>query len=542
MPPRFRRPEPMTTFELVPDDEQDDGHGLVAPGGDDGRGATARLAGLRGRVTRRWRALSRRGRAAIAAGIAVVVLAATTAAVAPGLLDARDQRLRAEAVRGTPGAVGDLSEPLAETWSLAHGDGALVTLPGGTVLTTEGTEVSAIDAGTGREVWRRDLGPSLACGPRANVWDVMSRPSAVVVCLSGEADARTATVLDADGAVVGERSLGPARTDGFGDAPEDGAPLVVPAAAGAVAVVDGITDATARWPADDQPDADTLRELRAAGWTDPVVRVEDALTGEVRGEATLRLRPEHLEGCGMMQDEGTAPELTVEPTVSASPEVTVFSACSAAVYLTPDGATLDVDPADGWVHPLPDGGLLRVAGEESTVLDDDGSVLATVPGFLLPPTVDDDPHGSFLVLTGVGDDAAPMRLASVGPEGEEDWTATTADLGGVLARVAGTVVVQDGAGLVAFDAASGAEVWTHGDLLRRTADGSGDWVVGAVTDGTRLLVGINGDGAGHRLAALDLRDGTTAWQREREGFLEGLQSVGGNVVVFDGVVRGLGQR
>ncbi|MCZ2264799.1 hypothetical protein, partial [Isoptericola sp. QY 916] len=61
MPPRFRRPEPMTTFELVPDDERED----APDGAPDDRPEEGRrhLADLRDRALARWRGLSRRGRA-----------------------------------------------------------------------------------------------------------------------------------------------------------------------------------------------------------------------------------------------------------------------------------------------------------------------------------------------------------------------------------------------------------------------------------------------------------------------------------------------
>ncbi|MFC7878871.1 PQQ-binding-like beta-propeller repeat protein [Isoptericola sp. NPDC057391] len=537
MPPRFRRPEPMTTFELVPDDERED---APDPDADDPGAGSRRLADLRDRAVTRWHALSRRGRVAVAAGTAAVVVAAATAAVAPGLLDARAERLRAEAVAGLPGVVSDLSEPLAETWELANGRGAIATLPGGLVLTIEGTAVSALDAGTADEAWRREVGPYLTCGPPQGHREDPVAPSDVVVCLSGESDDRAVTVLDAAGDVVGERSLGPARVDAFDEAAPDDAPIVVPAAAGAIAVVEGATNATAPWPADDLPDEDTLRELRADGWVDPTLRLEDALTGEVRGEATLRLRPQDLEECGMMQDDGSAPELTVDPTVDASVSVATLSVCGAVAHLTPDGTVLDTGAADGWAVPLPGGGHV-VAGAESTVLDAEGSVVVTVPGWLVPPMVDDAPHSSYLALAGLGEDSGELRLASYGPDGTERWTAASEEYGAVLARVAGVVVVQGESGFAGLDAATGDELWTRDDVLRGTGSPAGDWVAGAVTDGTRLLVGVSGgDGRGHRLVTLDLRDGTTAWERRQPGFLEWLRSVGGHVVSFDGTTHGLG--
>ncbi|MFE5293981.1 PQQ-binding-like beta-propeller repeat protein [Isoptericola sp. NPDC056618] len=542
MPPRFRRAEPMTTFELVPDDEREDGPGHgPAPDDPEPGPARRRLAALRDRAVIRWRALSRRGRVVVAAGTAVVVLAAATAVVTPGLLDARAERLRAEAVQGLPGAVDDLSEPLTETWQLTNGTGTLATLRGGLVLTTEGTAVSAVDAGTGREAWRHDVGTFPTCGPQRGYRTDPVPPADVVVCVSGDPDDRTVTVLDAAGEVVGERSIGPARIDTFGDGGPAGAPLVLPAAAGAIAVVDDISDATAPWPSDDLPDADTLRDLRADGWRDPTLRLEDALTGEVRGEATVRLRPEDLGECGMTQDEGTDPELMTEPQVDASPSMTALSVCGAAVRLTPTGTAIDTSTDGRWAMPLPGGGHVVPGEDESTVLDADGTVVATVPGWSVPPTVDDAPGSSYLALTEVGESRSAVRLASFDPDGAERWAATVDDLGGVLARVSGVVVVQDADGFVGLDARTGDEVWARDDLLQVSGYGSGDWVAGAVTDGTRLLVGIGGDGEHHRLVALDLRDGTTAWERRKQaGFLEWLMAVDGHAVAFDGVVHGLG--
>ncbi|MFI2103584.1 PQQ-binding-like beta-propeller repeat protein [Isoptericola sp. NPDC019693] len=540
MPPRFRRPEPMTTFELVPDDEPEDMSGSAA---DDAEPGPRLLSRLRERGRARWRTLSRRGRAAVAAGTAVVVVAAATAVVAPGLLDARAERLRAEAVQGLPGAVGNLSEPLAETWDLANASGALVALSGGTLLTTDATSVSALDAGTGEEVWHREIGTYPTCGPQEGYPIDLGPPADVVVCLSGDGDDRTVTVLDATGTVVGERSIGPARADPYDDgtgATPGEAPVVVPAGGGALAVVEGITDTSAPWPSDDLPDADTLGRLRADGWEDPTLRVEDALTGELRGEASLQLRPQDLAQCGMTQDQGSDPELILSPSVSATSSLVTLSVCGAAVLVTSDGVVVDTGSGGAWARPLPGGGTV-VVGEESTVLGRDGDVVTTLPGFLIPPTVDDDPDGPYLVLAGAGTAGGQFRLAAVGADGDEAWSAPVPEPGGVLARVSGVVVVQDGDALVALDAATGTEVWVREDLLRPSGYGSGDWVAGAVTDGTRLLVGIGGDGARHRLVTLDLRDGSTVWQREGQGYLERLQSVDGHVVAaYDGVPHGLG--
>ncbi|MEL7975405.1 PQQ-binding-like beta-propeller repeat protein [Isoptericola sp. F-RaC21] len=528
----------MTTFELVPDDERDDGDSRPATDGDAPGSPT-----LRDRAVARWRALSRRGRVTVAAGTAVVVVAAATAAVMPGLLDARAERLRAEAVQGLPGAVGDLSEPLAETWELANGDGTLVALSGGLLLRTEGTEASALDAGTGREVWRHDVGAFPTCGPQRGYREDPVPPADEVVCLGGDPDDRTVTVLDAAGSVVGERPIGAARTDVYDDVSPDGAPVVVPAAGGAIAVADDLTDATAPWPSDDVPDADTLSRLRADGWVDPHLRLEDALTGEVRGEATLRLRPEDLEECGMMQDGSADPELATAPAVVASLSATTLAVCGASVVVTPDGTVLDTGTDGQWAMPLVGGGYVVPGEKQSTVLEENGTVVTTVPGWSVPPTVDDAPGSSSLALTGVseaGDGPSELRLASFDPDGAKEWTATVDGPADVLARVAGVVVAQVDDGLVGLDRQTGAVIWARDDLLPASSDGSGTWVAGAVTDGTRLLIGVSGNDEHHRLVTLDLRDGTTVWEREERGFLEWLTAVEGHVVAFDLVVHGLG--
>ena len=533
----------MTTFELVPDDEREDWPGTSPDDDPEPDQARRRLTALRDRAAARWRTLSRHGRVAVAAGTAVVLVAAAGAAVAPGLLDARAERLHAEAIRGMTFAVDDLSEPLSETWELANADTVPVALSGGLLLTTEGTEASALDAGTGREVWRHDVGTFPPCGPQRGYREDPVAPADVVVCLGGDPDDRTVTVLDATGAVVGERAIGPARTDVYDEASPDGAPVVVPAAGGAVAVAGDLTDATAPWPGDDLPDADTLSELRADGWVDPHLRLEDALTGEVRGEATLRLRPEDLEECGMTQDGSAAPELVTTPVIVASLSATTLAVCGASVVVTPDGTVLDTGTDGQWAMPIVGGGYVVPGEKRSTVLDEDGTVVTTVPGWSVPPTVDDAPGSSSLALTGVsevGEGPSDLRLASFDPDGTKEWTATVREPAGVLARVAGVVVAQADDGFVGLDPQTGAVIWARDDLLRGSSYGSGDWVAGAVTDGTRLLAGIGGDGERHRLVALDLRDGTTVWEREERGFLEWLTAVDGHVVAFDGVVHGLG--
>ena len=70
---------------------------------------------------------------------------------------------------------------------------------------------------------------------------------------------------------------------------------------------------------------------------------------------------------------------------------------------------------------------------------------------------------------------------------------------------------------------------------------AGEWVVGARTDGTRVLLGRGGsDGGSHRLVSVDALDGTTAWERAGAGLLNALQSVDGNPVLLGRTLHGLG--
>src|SRR5690606_31447259 len=140
------------------------------------------------------------------------------------------------------------------------------------------------------------------------------------------------------------------------------------------------------------------------------------------------------------QDEGSPAELMTEPVVVASSSMTVLSVCGAVVLLTPDGTEVDRDVDGAWPQLLPGGGLVLI-GEESTVLDAAGSVVATVPGYVVPPVVDSDPASFFLTSADLEDAGHGLRLVAVGQDGAERWANPIDDLHGVLARVAGVVVV-----------------------------------------------------------------------------------------------------
>lgn len=530
----------MTTFELVPDAEPEAG-GPPLPGGDAPGDPT-----IRDRAAAHWHRLSRRARVAMAAGAVVVVLATTGAIAGPSLLDARADRLRAEAVRGLAGTVPDLSEPLQQTWEVPNGTGILAVLPRSVVVTTDGTDARAVDVTTGEDVWRHQVGADPVCGPRPSSVE-LDRPVDTVVCLGGEPDARTVTVLDASGTVTGERTVGAAITDPYSEGLDDDTRIMLPAADGAVVVVDDRTSGVdAAWSETGDADAAlrTLRTLRERGWTDPTMRIEDAVTGEVRAEVTARLRPEGLEGCGQSyetNEEGTTRVRVIpDSSVDVTPSFAVLSACGSSVGLMADGSPLDASTSAGWLQAIAGGGF-AATGEESRVHASDGSLVTTVPGWVVLPSVDADPSGLTLALTVVDERAEDMRLAAFGPDGQQAWAVPVTSPPGVAARVAGVVLLQDADRVLGLDAATGAELWAHDGLLDVPKDGNGEWVAGALTDGTRVLLGVGGSSGGsHRLVALDVRDGTTTWEREGKGHLNALEAVGGHPVLLTSTLHGLG--
>ncbi|MFC7878870.1 PQQ-binding-like beta-propeller repeat protein [Isoptericola sp. NPDC057391] len=539
MPPSFRRPEPMTTFELVPDDERE-GAPDDAPGDRSGE-SRERLADLRDRAVARWRGLTRRGRIALATGTAVVVVASATAAVAPGLLDARAERLRAEAVRGMPGVVGDLSEPVDASWTLLGETTLAAVLPGGVLAVSDGDGVRGIDARTGDVVWEHPLDEA-TCGPTPWTAADWSSPVDTVVCVE---DLSRVTVLDAAGTVVSERELDllePVDAPGADEPGTSSWSQVLPAAGGTVAVLDDVpVELQIPWrPGLDEESLQ--RTLREAGWRDPTLRIVDAFSGEGRAEMTIRLTEDVLEDCGVMEDGQGGRSIAPQPWVDATPSSTTLGMCGLTRAVTPTGEIIDV--GDDW-RPLvtePGGGYL-VPGETSTIFDAHGERQATIRGLAVTPSVDTEPAALRLALLGA-DGSAPS-LTALDSGGEPAWSVSVTPLTTPLARVAGTLVLVDEASLTALDARTGTQRWRLPDLLDAETDG-GESIVGAVTDGTRLLVGIspnsvdeNGESKPHRLVALDLQDGTATWERSGTGPVWGLFSAEGRPVLVGNTLSGL---
>jgi len=518
----------MTTFELVPDDEREDADLPGAPGSPDDH-RPGRLAALRDRAVDRWRRLSRRAQVVAAASTAVVVLGATTAAVAPGMIDAHDQRQRAAAVRGLPGAVDDLSRPLDLSWELGRGGSTATVLADGTVVTTDIEDVVGSDPATGRERWRHAVGPSAQCGPPATLG--FGRERAVdeaVVCVGRTTGGRTITTVDRSGEVLGTRTV-----HRGGE--------VIPAGDGTIAVVSAPAGTSVSVAAGSSQ-ADRLRAVRDAGWRDAGLRLEDAVTGEPRGAETIALDDVDLSSCAYQEDEGSEEILELTPWTFTG-EVTTMQVCDTAVAITSEGAGIRIGKGPvSWPTVLADG-RIAVAGEESQVYDLSGALVATVPGAVVPPLVDDQPDGP---LVAIGADRSGLeaagRLTAVTDGGDVVWSSEVTALTAVVARVNGTLVLVDDDRIVGLDAATGAERWTRDDVLKSGTDGPGEYVYGAVTDGTRVLLATMPMAGPNRLVAVDLRDGTVPWTREVDGSPQRIAAAGGHPVLLgseDAAAHGL---
>lgn len=502
--------------ELVPDD------------GEGGPGAAGEPGGPRAggrRWAARWGRLSRRTRALVGAAAALVVLVPLGSAA---VLDAAADRERAARMPGLPGGVADLSVAPDPGWEVATDEGVLTVLPDGGILTRDGTDVLAVDAATGAERWRRELGMLAECGPAGGT----AEPGSRLVCLAGPPDDRTVTVVRVDGTVLGTRGLGAVESAGTqvpgvgsvegydGERFRWSLPSVWPAADGALVVLEpGEVLLSAR-------SRDEARRALAALSPDdlPTLRVVDALTGEERGAATPRLRTlDDLAGCG-----GGGQEWVVDlqqPVAGTSGAYAWMSVCGTPLALGTDGEPVDLPTAStGWPVWATDGGVVVRTASGVTVLREGGRV--ELPGPPLGVRADD---GSSDTVVSWTEDRSVVGTA---PDGTPRWTAEGLDLAldgrGELGRAAGTVLLAAG-DLVGLDLATGQERWRRDDVL--PADEETDRrVVGVLTDGRTVVLGLR-RADGYDLVAIDAASGRTVWESGHDGLpLADLRAVDGHVV------------
>ncbi|WP_344248355.1 hypothetical protein [Isoptericola hypogeus] len=515
-----RRRGSMAVFDLEPEEPAagDPGAPLgegAGPDIDDERPSRTErtLARLRRVPRRAW---------AITAGVVAAAVVATGAGVAAGTAFAERQRV--ERLAAAPGGVVGVEAALDEAWTVDTDSSVLAVLPDGGVVVRDGADVLAVDVATGDERWRRTLGSMVDCGPTPVDPAEWTMPVDQVVCLSGEADDRTVTVLAADGAVVGERSLGDV-TD----------LMVAPAPDGMIVVVepDGPVPEPRRFSSDEKAYR-VLDEGRLDG-PGATLRYEDALTGGVHASVAAPFDPEETDDCLTWMNERAEIDLA-GGSLRSSPGVVELRRCGVRIIWAPPGDARGMDPelgtaADGWwqsaVRSVDGGIAVQRSGQRHLLagLDDDpeGVLLS---GLLLDPRSTDGTGGPRLVATTTGlvalepDDLAgeprwewswdPEDLAIVTDPMELAWSTQ------VLARTADVVLVQlFGGGLVGLDAETGQERWSVDEPVEGWVDEL--WPFGAVTDGHEVLLLLSGAEDSYTLARLDLDDGRVVAQESRDG-------------------------
>ncbi|MFE6967846.1 hypothetical protein [Isoptericola sp. NPDC057653] len=498
-----RRRSSMATFDLQPDEPEtvDD----AAEPEDVPPGAGERLVAAVRRVRpRTW---------GIVAGAVAGAVVLTVGGTAAG--NALAERHRLDLLVAAPGGVRDAAAAVAdEGWSADTDSGVLAVLAGGVVVAQDGTDAVGLDAATGDEAWREPLGEQVECGPGPVDPVEWTMPLDEVVCLSGDLTDRAVSVIAADGTVVGTRGLG-----------DVSGVTVAPAAGGTVLVVepDGPLP-EARGFADEDAALRALETLDGPGLR---VRVEDALSGDVRATVDVPFDPAATDQCLLWMND------TIELDFAgyglrSSPGLVELGRCGAHLVWTPPGAgeTAPVVGAPGngeAVLRSVDGGV-AVPQEDGrsrlTALDGPDVVL---PGVLLDPAATDGSAGPRLVLTAdgltaldpaaLGGDPLWVRPRQGGPVPEEE-PGLLDDGSEVLVRTAGTVLLQQPDGvLVGLDAGTGAERWSVGEPVPGWQDDR--WLQGALTDGREALLTVAGDDDGYALVRLDLATGRVLQEDSR---------------------------
>jgi outer membrane protein assembly factor BamB len=508
---------------LIEIDTSSDGSGSGADDGahpGDGAPEPPRPSGFARRVTgparERWQGLPRRARVAAVAGTVAIVLVGTGGAV---VLDARADAAHAERMAALPGGVADLSAPLEQTWEVATDTGAVALLDGGLLVTVVGTEALAVDAATGEVAWRQELGQMIECGT-TDVWSIGGgmEPQATVTCLVGRPE-RSVVVLGADGEVVGRRDLGVTTVmDSSEPAVREFAMIT---GDGGIAVGDQVD---LELSSDDPQEAlEELEALRADGtWRDPALRIEDALTGEIRGQGELTLETAaDLAACAAYADNGAGGMW-----ISGGAYGDAFG--GASLSLCDEQLRLD---ADGTVSDAGVYGRVALFGDWAMELSEDGSTVTGpdgeeffVEGYVMSPGVTDTFGGPFLAVTASG-------TAAFAEDGTELWASQDeVQPENFVANVGGVFVVQLAGGRVAaLDAATGEERWNR--EVDPDAEAFG-YPMMSLTDGSTVLL-VVGAGSAARLVALDLADGRTLWESEIEGDTSQVLTVDGQVVLAD---------
>ena len=299
---------------------------------------------------------------------------------------------------------------------------------------------------------------------------------------------------------------------------------------------------------------------------DLVVRLEDAVTGDVRWETTVPgatapagATQDQVGQCLEWDDAGPGDDVS-DRTSGYGWDISVrwlwISACgiSASLDLATGEIVRSVNPFEPGAYGWDDRVVALETGDYATRSDEvgsgesyhvwrqDGTVAGDIPGGPVLPTATDGSRADVLLAIGFHGLAAydPADLSEL-------WTRPSA-AAWPYARTEHVLVTQDGTAVMGLDPRTGQTLW-ESDAFDARPDASGhpEQVYQAFTDGRlvvlmTLLNGgiVNDDGtADVRMRALDLATGTLRWTAERTAPL--MQPIGGRLYEFatDAVV-GLG--
>lgn len=514
------------------------------------RTTVRRTAVRAGAAVRRRLPTTRRGRMALVGGTASVIVLL----VAAGVLV--NSQLRERALLATPAGVRSLVERPTAQWSIDLDNpiaATLIEMPG-TLAVVGDTEVRGVDPASGEVRWTVDLSEGLSCGPTARLGiggPASAEPADPLVCVTSAADggARTATVIDADGAAR-TRELDPDS-------------VVVPVGDGGLIHLEPAGgDQELRPVVVDKVGAPHLPKDFAG--PDLTVRVADAATGTERWSDTVTFGDPRPDSC-ITYDDDAEPVLDVSGALGwdLHEDLLEVQGCGVSAAFLLDGTRLDDPeesedpPADGVdtasFAPLPGGGWIGPdpSATDAAVPNDvvhlpRGDTFTLDGQALVPWATDGRDPGLVLERVGVHVEA---RSTAEGEAGARLWSAPDLRATTLLALVSGTAVVVDELGAVrAVDLGTGADRWildpevlSFGDMVWAAES----TIFGAYTDGDTLLLPVtadpNGSTLGLRLLAVDLDDGSVRWELAQDTPYTQLISVDGHLaqITQQGVV-GLG--
>lgn len=474
----------------------------------------------------------------IASAVAITLVAGSGIAVA--VANTVRERQRIDRVVASPGGVRPLGDEARQVWGVDTDTGPLAVMTGGVVVARSGTEIIGVEAQTGAERWRVELGGPVECGPTPGSPAEWARPTSRLVCLSGPDSERVATVVDATGVVVGRRTLEPITFRTVASSPDGGSVIessrfVRPGDDGGLLVVERTGERPPDLTFENEEEAFDVLDQGLERGQGAVVRMEDAVSGEVRWEHEVPFRPVTTLGqCAALTHLGSSTVVLAAQTVVMSrPGLVTVSSCGVDAAFTSDGDSLGDVPDGGVAQPASyvDGGyVMPVTPTNDALLDDAGKEVVSLPGRLEIPMATDGTGGETLLVI-----AESQALVAVDSSGRELWNRRFSEspTGSALVRADGVVVVADAlGGVYAIDLVTGKDRWAiePGKLLDSDTD-AWPMVRFAATDGRSALIAVGTpDDAETRLVKVDLRTGRVGWEARRAGGYVALAAVGGTLV------------